>query len=357
MPKPDVDTFAGATAAPVQATKVERGQFFTLASPFDHPVFHRWLGSIDAGTTFVEPFAGSNNLVRMATPLIEAAWGEATWRCFDIEPQDPDVQTLDSLRSLPRDIAAGRQAIITNPPYMARNVAARLGLTEVVDRCGDWDNLYKRCLEVCLENAGWVCAIIPESFVTSGAFRQRLENVVSLDQALFTDTEVPVCLAFWGPESADDFAVWRGRRPLGLWSELVKHVPGPAAEGSRLHFNDVGGQIGLLAVDRPVGASIRFIDGSEIPDEAVKVSARSRTRILVDDLHPDDTPALLTAANSRLARLRVATADVVLTPFMGPRKDGQYRRRLDFATARNLLAHALVEVEALRGSQSSTMPR
>lgn len=309
-----------------------------MVSPFANPAFAEWLQTVPSGAVFLEPFAGANNLVRMVDELVPGR----EWRCFDLEPQHPDVVQRDTIADFPA--VDGAVAVVTNPPYLAKNVARRQGMHEVADMCGRYDNLYKLCLDRCLAGAGWVAAIIPESFLTAGVFRDRLQAVVSLDRPMFVDTEVPVCLALWGPAHAGDFMVWKGAELLGTWAELTAAVPTVEEHRSAaaaVRFNDVGGLLGLLAVDSPKGATIRFCRAEEIAPEEVKHSSRHRTRIAVDGLDHDDVDALIAAANARLAEARDATRDVVLTSFMGMRRDGWYRRRLDFALARALLAAAL----------------
>jgi hypothetical protein len=343
MPDPTV-VHASAQAAATSDSKVEHGQFFTMVSPFEHPAFLEWLDAIPAGTLFIEPFAGANNLVRM----VDEVRPGLDWESYDIEPQDPAVMQRDTLRDFPH--AADVQAVITNPPYLAKNVASRTGLADVAVSCGTWENLYMACLEQCLTHAAWVAAIIPESFLTAGVFRDRLVSVISVDQPMFVDTEVPVCLAMWGPVGGAGI-VWKGARSLGTLGSL--EACWPRATDDRITFNDPAGTIALLAVDAPSGATITFCAGNTVPAAEVKVSSRHRTRISIRDLDPADTAAVIAAANRRLATLRDSTNDVGLTAFMGMRADGSYRRRLDYATARGLLSDALAEIDAAGGGPGS----
>jgi hypothetical protein len=319
-------------------TKVAHGRFFTMVSPFGSAPFASWLDLVPADALFVEPFAGANNLVRMVSQVRAGL----EWSSFDIEPQHRDVEARDTLSDFPtfdRPVA-----VVTNPPYLAKNVARRRGMTGAAERCGRYDNLYLACLARCLEHARWVAAIVPESFAGSGEFRDRLIDVVVADRQLFTDTEVPVCLALWGEHPRSDFSVWRGRRRLGCWGELWAKWPGPSPGGGRLRFNDPDGAIGLVAVDSPAGATIRFCDPGGIERSEVQNSSRHRTRISVADLDSHHYAQVIDAANERLGELRKATGDVGLTSFMGFRRDGEYRRRLDYTVARNLLGSVLDEL-------------
>lgn len=327
---------AGAVAASETADKTKNGQFFTMVSPFNNDPFKNWVESIPDTTIFVEPFAGANNLVRMFT----AEFGPRTWECYDIEPQDPAVIQRDTLTNFPR--YAQTVAVVTNPPYLAKNIARRSGHDDVAALCGTYDNLYKMCLDRCLAHADWVAAIIPESFITSKEFRDRLETVISLDRPMFVDTEVPVCLALWTPTSSTSFDVWKGDTRLGSFDDLLAAYPTATYPG--ITFNDPTGSIALLAVDSPSGATIRFAAGNVVDPTEIKHSSRHRTRISIDGLPARKVNDVIAAANESLRVLRETSHDVSMTAFMGMRADGCYRRRLDFATARALLASACISV-------------
>lgn len=77
----------------------------------------------------------------------------------------------------------------------------------------------------------------------------------------------------------------------------------------------------------------------------MKATSRSRTRI--GGLHRSrNTERIVEEANKILAERRSATGDVFMTAFKGLRKDGKFRRRLDFAQARDILNMAAANVEA-----------
>ena len=48
----------------MKETKKELGQYFTEKSPFDNKVFSEWFKRLPFDKPFLEPFAGSNNIVR-----------------------------------------------------------------------------------------------------------------------------------------------------------------------------------------------------------------------------------------------------------------------------------------------------
>lgn len=326
--------------------KIELGQFYTAANPFGHPRVRRWLDEMGSGGRWLEPFAGANHIVAM----IEATAGARDWQSFDIEPGAEEVETRDVLAHFPE----GFDVVATNPPYLARNSARRRGYTKALEVMGSWEDLYLRCLEECLAHVAHVAAIIPESFIGSGHFRSRLRFVISLTQEMFTDTEHPVCLAVFGPETGVDFEVWSGERLVGTWSTISAYEFAARRGGSKrraMRFNDKRGKIGLHAVDGTEKASIRFTRREEVAAGEIKHSSRHKTRIHVPNLRDADDAtlaAVIAEANRILTRWRKNTGDVLMSPFMGLRGDGLYRRRLDYANAASILAEAVERCERRR---------
>jgi len=323
-----------------QGSKVELGQFYTTANPFTHPRARRWIEEIGPGKKWLEPFAGANHIVHM----INAIAGEQRWESFDIEPGDPTVHQRDVLADFPQ----GFDVVATNPPYLAKNSARRRGYTKALTVMGEWDDLYLRCIDTCLRHVPHVAAIIPESFIANGKLRERLDFVISLNQIMFTDTEHPVCLAVFGPQDRDDFEVWVGERLIGTWGGITERGTFRSRGATMMRFNDPRGKVGLLAVDNTREESIRFVPAREVPKTEIKHSSRHRTRIHVPGLtkrNSVEVGEVLDEANRILARWRRGTGDVLLSPFMGLREDGYYRRRLDYATAGSILGQAIETCE------------
>jgi hypothetical protein len=320
------------TASAEHETKRLHGRFLTVGNPFVHDAFQSWWTSLPPDASFVEPFAGADGI----PDLLREAGCVAEFSSYDLVPLADNVMRRDTLASFPPGFAA----VVTNPPYLSRHFARRKGLDVDALPWGEYNNLYKVAVDLCLKHSAFVAAIIPESFVTSGLFTTRLRAVISLTTHMFDDTEMPTCLALWGPETDTDFEVWRGEEFVGRYSQLASSLPAPVSK-ERVVFNRVDGQLGLVAIDSSSGPTIRFCLASEIPAEKVKHSARLVTRIFVADLSPQDVGPLIDAANCALEEYRTATQDVLLTAFKGLRKDGYFRRRLDYDTARRLLATAL----------------
>lgn len=142
------------------------------------------------------------------------------WKCFDIDAshstKEFPVIERDTINDFPKDY----NVCITNPPYLSKNSATRRHL-DFPDT--EYDDLYKLCLEKMLENCKYVAAIIPETFITSGEFTDRLFSVISLNCKMFDDTDCPVCLAMFIEDKTEDFQIWRMNEFLGNYKDLKKH--------------------------------------------------------------------------------------------------------------------------------------
>lgn len=336
----------------IDKEKRSKGQYFTINNPFEHPVFHYWLSLVEnlEDKVFLEPFSGSNNI----TLLIESIGYSNKWVCFDIDPEvvsknnNPkyDININNSIESFPKT----GDVVITNPPYLAKNSAKRRGLDYPDTK---WDDLYKYSLESMLNNVDFVAAIIPESFLTQGIFHDRLFATISLTTVMFDDTDCPVCLALFIDNKTkskicyeeNNFLLYQNEVLLGNYFSILNKVNFPE-ENISLKFNDIKGELGLIAVDSTSNESIRFIDPDLIPDSDIKVTSRSRTKIKLLDvkLSSDEVSALITECNNIIDRYREDTYDIFLTSFKGLRKDGKYRRRLDFKNAKKIVNMAYYNI-------------
>ena len=317
------------------------GRYYTRGNPFQLEPFQIWAQASNlAQQITLEPFAGAKDIPQ----LIDAANLQCPdWALFDIEPGAEGVLQRDTLADFPK----GFNVCITNPPWLARNSATRRGLP--FPESTRHDDLYKYAIEKCLAHCGWVAAIIPEAFIRSGLFLQRLQDFISLvpetkDGAteknskrdtsyMFEDTEHPVGLALFAPHVTSDVRVWRNNQFLGGINELRRHLP-QLSSNRRIVFNDPNGNLGLIAIDNTVSASIRFCPPAELKDYPIRVHCRSITKIGVP------WRVDIEMLNARLKTIREKTHDVFLTAFKGIRRDGHYRRRLDWA-----LSRAIVDME------------
>ncbi|MCY3740208.1 MAG: hypothetical protein OXH00_04240 [Candidatus Poribacteria bacterium] len=319
------------------------GRYYTRGNPFLLEPFQTWAKASDlAQQITLEPFAGAKDIPQ----LIDAANLQCRgWAFFDIQPGAERIAQRDTLADFPK----GFNVCITNPPWLARNSATRRGLP--FPEATSYDDLYKYALEQCLTHCGWVAAIIPEAFIRSGLFLKRLHDFISLVpqtqdktnyppdkggrgvSVMFEDTEHPVGLALFAPDATSDVRIWRNNQFLGTMSELRRHLPLPSSN-REIVFNDPEGNLGLIAIDNTVSASIRFCPPEELKDYPIRVHCRSITKIGMPWRVDIDV------LNARLTTIREKTHDVFLTAFKGMRRDGHYRRRLDWA-----LSRAIVDME------------
>lgn len=316
------------------------GQFFTKKNVFKNEVFLNWFKSINEGSkqTILEPFAGKNGLIDMMNELNLIH----SFQSFDIDPQHELVQKNDSILFFP----TGFKICVTNPPFLAKNVASRKNIPVVVEPFSD---LYEKCLDLCLKNCDFVAAIVPESFIVSPFFKHRLFAVISLtEKSLFQHTEHPVCLALFNPEKTSDFSIYQDEKFLGKYNEKRKDLNEWLGDkdNPNIVFHDKSGTLGLFNIDATnIEKMIHFDLGELIEPKDVGYHARLRTRIKV--LAPNNKPltktqlkAFINSCNDTLRDYRSMTNDIFLTSFKGLRSDGMYRRRLDYATARLIVSKA-----------------
>ena len=312
----------------VQDNHRNTGRYYTQANVFECPAFKQWLEAIPniSETTILEPFAGD-----CAIPMMLCSY---KWACYDIEPRRGDFKVVkrDTIKKFP----SGFKVCITNPPYLAKNSATRRGLN--YPEC-DYDNLYKHCLKLMLDSCQYVAAIIPDSFIQSGLFTDRLYGVISIPEKVFADTDYPVCLALFTPDISEDLNIWCGDSFIGTFQELSKYSL-EEYNDSRWVFNDADGCIGVVCADGK-NSKIRFVKGESI-DTEVKGSSRFLVRVsgLPDNIDIDD---FILKCNSTLEQYRYNTKNVFLNSFKGLRYDGSYRKRIPFTVVRSILTYTLQE--------------
>ena len=318
--------------------KRELGQYYTQTNPFNHPLFKEWMDLVDNAKTFIEPFAGANNILK----LIKESGYDCKWVCYDIDPPKynvyPEIQVnqQDTIEDFPK----GFDVCITNCPYLGKSSARR----RHIDYPWEEDDLYKVSLNVMLKNCGYVAAIIPESFITANIQLDRLWGVISLACKMFDDTDCPVCLAMFTPDGNENIQVYSNENYLGTLKDLQNcEITGHTSDVKWI-FNDKNGDIGVKTVDSQIEADCKFFYGEKIKPEDIKISSRAFSRIsgLPKNI---DRDIFIKKCNDILLSYREQTKDIMMTSFKGLRKDGKYRRRLDFKTVRSILNKALIDEE------------
>ena len=189
-----------------------------------------------------------------------------------------------------------------------------------------------------LKNCAYVGAIIPASFLNANLFLERLHSYTLLSSQMFTDTENPVCLALFSPQKSNSIYLYENDRYVGELYSLKKQVAeilNNNSQSTPITFNHKKGNLGLRAIDGTRFPTIAFIEAKQVPTKKIKVSSRHLTRIHI----PHEIN--LSLLNEKLKKLREITNDFFLTPFRGLRKDGKFRRRLDFQLARKIIKSCL----------------
>jgi hypothetical protein len=320
------------------------GQYYTENNPFKNKLFKDWVNHIsDIGNKkFLEPFAGSNNIIK----FIQEIYPEIkNWSCFDINPSLTNVTPQyniikqDTIIKFPE----GYDVIVTNPPYLSKSSATRRGII-YPNFSPSYNDLYKICLDKMLNNVSFVAAIIPESFITSNLFHDRIFGIISLPCKMFNDTDCPVCLALFGKEvENNDFPIYSNNDFIGNFYELkifdlseykLKDID------IKWRFNDPNGIIGVKCVDsvKSNGGDIYFHRGELIKSEDIKISSRAFTRISgLPEMYLSRLDDFIDTCNIVLNEYRSLTKDIFMTSFKGLRIDGKYRRRIDFYTVKSIL--------------------
>ena len=308
------------------AMKRQHGVYYTEQNPFTLKPFRAWAKAADLQHyTTLEPFAGANNIPHMLEQLGMCS----NFDSYDAVPGADGVMERDTLKRFP----TGYRSCVSNPPWLARNSAHRRGLQYPAPR---HDDVYKYALELALTHCDYVAFIIPATFIRSNLFRDRLSDFVLLERPMFSETDNPVCLALFTPSPPKRAGAWADNQFLGTLDYLEAKSAWSVKSHAGIRFNAPSGGLGLCGVDNTREPSIRFCRGSELSHRTVRQSDRSITRI---DPGVRVTSRLIDRLNATLDRFRADTHDLFLAPFKGLRADGRYRRRLDYSTARGIIAH------------------
>jgi hypothetical protein len=335
---------SGNKTVDIDISKVSLGSFFTTQSGWLTNQVRSFLDKAlaESGGNLLDPFAGDGHLLNAVAnhPDLEGKVVSATG--FDIQGDLWPVN--DSLVLVPNP---QRAIILTNPPYLANHSAKRKGVDSLVAKYFEnskRSNLYQIALDHCLASADYVVAVVPETFLLSSYPKNRLQLAVVIQDELFGDTEAPALVACFGKQENFDADIFTGATPVGKLSEILALRIGKTSSKAKIVFNYPAGRIGLRAVDGSDGQSaISFMLAADFGYSSKKVlgSSRLMTYLEIPNLEDRDVGKLIDQANSILARIRLASSDLVLAPFKGNDRNGQRRRRLDYGLARKILNEAL----------------
>jgi hypothetical protein len=338
---------AGNRTVDVDISKVSLGSFYTTKSGWLTQEVRSFLGiALEQSNGYLlDPFAGDGHLLNAVKedPTLQKKVVKASG--FDIQGKTWSIN--DSLLEIPNP---QRAVILTNPPYLANHSAKRKGISSLVSKYFERSvqkNLYMIALENALESAGYVVAIIPETFLLSSFSKDRLELAVVIQDSLFGDTDAPALVACFTKESPTDARVFTGNQAIGNLKHILA-LRDSSAPRQRIVFNEPSGRIGLRAVDGSDGKSpIAFMPASEFDYSSSKVMISSRLMTYLDlpELSEDEITSVIVQANIALAKIRKDSGDLVLAPFKGNDRDGRRRRRLDYSLARRILNEAVAAME------------
>ncbi len=349
------------------SSKREYGQFFTSERLWLLPHIKEHIESLnDRYSGCVDPYAGAGDLLTVAESLGFLVRG------YDIDPLICSKQNWgnahDSLREI---IAHDGSFVLTNPPYLAKNSAKRMGSEMVsyfqspfIDGIEEslrpvLDDLFKFAIEKTLmvyDDSIW---IVPESVIQDLVrlphWLEKMHSLTILEENPFQDTEHPVCVLIFSKGQAHRH-IWKNSTKLGAYREL-KQIHDKVASAPRnlvkMEFNDPEGELGFRAVDgttKDEKMRIRFCKGEDLgySRENIKISSRHLTYISTN-LSSDDLVRTIIESNKIIDEYRKMTDDVFLTAFMGNTKAGERRRRLDYHLARRIFNKAYSSINENKG--------
>lgn len=317
--------------------KIELGQFFTKKSTWLKPHVQAFIDSIKFDK-IIDPFAGGGHLLKVFDSQYQTAG-------YDID--DKLMWPInDGLVSIPLH---HNDLCITNPPYLNKGTAKRfnrIGIMHYFEKFPEFDDLYLMGLEQCLNSFDYGIAIIPETYQLHPKKSNRIRSLTVLEENPFDDTDFPVILIIWGPDSRNDYDIYKNDTFIGTFNTLSTKIPvSQKVKQNVIKFNDVNGNLGVICIDKgDLIGGIKFTGPEDIRGE-IKHSSRTSTKIMIHTTV--NIAQLIIECNALLAQYREDTHDVFLAPFKGNDTQGARRRRLDFGTIRLILENALVKLDPL----------
>lgn len=319
--------------------KTNLGQFFTKSIVWMKPQVLDFIENAKKEIA-IDPFAGGGDLLEASKIL-----GFKKTIGFDID-EELAWEINDGLLDIPKIDGI----VITNPPYLAKNSAKRKKMPSYkyfLDNA--YVDLYQIALHRILEKYEYAVAIIPETFILTGLFKDRIHSITILEENPFEDTECPVSVVCFAPvKIIEKSYVYKNDEKIGSLDRLISLKKEPLGKYT-IDFNDNKGLIGIRCIDgTSENKKIEFCKPDELnyPIENIKVSSRSITVVNLKNLNLNESSLeeLIKELNLLLEKYREETSDALLAPFKGNMKNNKRRRRLDFATARAILEEGIENI-------------
>ena len=310
--------------------KKNYGQFFTVNSKAwlkEH--IKEFILQCPNKDIILDPFAGGGDLLRTCNE--ELGVNDAIG--YDID-KSLGWEINDSLLSIPK---TGR-LVITNPPYLHKSRACERGLDSYkYFKENNYTDLYQIALKRILDSHDYAVAIIPESFLHTGLFRNRLHSITVLEDNPFSDTTCPVCVACFVPVGGK-IKIYKNEIFIGYLENLLKLKKKPSNKYN-IKFS-LSGTIGIKCIDDESGERIYFCKKEDLKHQRI-----SRAYLIVDIHKEINIEKVIKTANEILNKHRKQCYDLLLTAFYGNNKNGIRRRRLNRSTAKAILEKSIMVME------------
>lgn len=306
----------------IDKTKKQNGQFYTIKNPFDNEQFRNWIDSakkLSNNKVVLEPFAGSNNIPKMLKKL--------KFDSFDIKPgvSDGSVIKRDTIKKFPK----GYEIIITNPPYLEKSSAKRYKINYNKEAVNS-RNLYLHCIDLMLENANYVAAIVPVSFkLRYLKYKNRIQHIIEFgDEVFFDDTNQEIILVLFSPgPNIPKYTI--GKKTENI-ENLEKHNFPKNRKKVEIIFNNENGNLGFKAIHSKK-QNAKFVDPNDIKDK-MKISSRNSTKILLPNKKISEKD--IVKLNEMLNSYRKRTMDFFTSSFYHNKTK---RKRINYKIVRNIL--------------------
>ncbi|UUD36224.1 hypothetical protein NPA08_00060 [Mycoplasmopsis citelli] len=318
--------------------KIQKGQFFTTRNVFkNNLVFINFMNTFNLwDKKLLEPFAGSNLLIN----FIQEYNTNIKYDSFDIQPQNKLVKQNDSLNNW---FYKDYDYIITNPPYLSKHSAKRMGI--IVDNLEEFDDLYKISIYKCIKNIRFTIAIIPATLITSN--RKCDQKIISKLVAFqlipnknnFKDTQHPVAIAYFDNQKSDsDFLIYEDNNLINSFKklkEIQSKILSKKNDWSVIFNNEENPNLSVICCDNTKNTSnISFQNKNFLANINSKSSNRHKVKISVST---QINSLIIKRLNDKINELRNNQCEYLWATFKGVSQNGKYRRRIDFKTLRRII--------------------